>query len=189
MEKILFCTNMRWSPEIGDPTFMGWMTVAAYAVAAIICLGALTRRKPAGGHNFWAMLAFILILLMFNKQLDLQSALTAFGRCASQAGGWYEHRRAFQAAFIVTLLFVGTASLLIMIAVLWRDISKIWLAVLGIFFIMTFVAIRAVGFHHMDQLINSVVAGARVNWILELGGITMIILNAAFLPKRSSRRH
>lgn len=29
-----FIQQLRWRPEIGDPSVMGWLTVAAYALAA-----------------------------------------------------------------------------------------------------------------------------------------------------------
>jgi hypothetical protein len=35
-----------WSPGIGDPTFVGWLTVAAYLAAAFLCFR-VYRRMPA----------------------------------------------------------------------------------------------------------------------------------------------
>ncbi len=59
-----------------------------------------------------------------NKQLDLQSMLTAAGRCLSQLQGWYDERRVFQRDFIIGLLI--TAGLFLAL-VLWlmRRYSKV----------------------------------------------------------------
>ena len=37
--------EFRWKPEIGDPTFMGWFTVVAYAVAALLAVRVWYRQR------------------------------------------------------------------------------------------------------------------------------------------------
>ena len=73
----------RWRPGIGDPTFLGWVTVAAYFAAALACGRAwrLDRRARLAGDRsssptFWLILSLLLAFLGINKQLDLQSLLT-----------------------------------------------------------------------------------------------------------------
>ena len=44
--------------------------------------------------------------------------------------------------------------------------------------VMTFIAVRAVSFHHVDVFLKSAVGGVRMNWALELGGIFLIGLAA-----------
>ena len=97
------CVLGGWAPRIGDPTLMGWATVAAYFAAAI--LATLAARRATGRQRaFWIGLAVILLALTVNKQLDLQSALTEAGRCISKAQGWYEARRSVQVIFIEAVL-------------------------------------------------------------------------------------
>ena len=55
------------------------------------------------------------------------------------------------------------------------------LAVVGLAFVLGFVVIRAAGFHDVDKLISTEVMSIRVNWILELSGLVLILLNA--LPR------
>ena len=31
-----FLNELRWRPEIGDPSFMGWFTVVAYGIVALL---------------------------------------------------------------------------------------------------------------------------------------------------------
>ena len=81
--------TIRWRPGIGDPTFMGWLTVAAYAIAAFTALLAARRagRAPGttrGSRGMWLLVAAFMALLCLNKQLDLQSLLTDIGRQLSK---------------------------------------------------------------------------------------------------------
>ncbi len=180
LSDLLECVFSTWSPTIGDPTFTGWITVVAYLAAG--CLSVLVVYRQSGRQRiFWCGLAVILFLLAINKQLDLQSALTAAGRCMAKAQGWYADRHIVQIRFILAI--IGT-SLIFTIFLAWamrREFVHIWLALIGLTFLLAFVAIRAAGFHNFDQFIGVKVGGVRMNGFLELGGIAMICANAARL--------
>ncbi len=178
------CIAQHWSPTIGDPTVMGWVTVAAYAVTGYLCMTA-GRRAPPGDARFWMVLSVVLFCLAANKQLDLQSALTAAGRCLARMQGWYEHRRVVQVAFILGLLATSLTIMLVALLSLRHALGRIGLALLGFGLVLTFVSVRAVGFHHVDRLIGASIAGARLNWILELSGLCLILVNA--LSARANR--
>lgn len=165
---------------------MGWATVAFYFVASVVSLGVFFK-KSGRQRAFWLILSVLLFLLAINKELDLQSALTAAGRCLAQAQGWYEDRQSVQILFI--LVIIGL-SILIGLTLAWamrREFKDIWLALLGLAFLLAFVAIRAAGFHHFDRFIGYEFGNLRVNWILELGGIGMILANAVVLLLRRRR--
>lgn len=162
---------------------MGWATVVAYVLATILAL--LTLIKGARRQRFfWFVLTALLFLLAINKQLDLQSALTAAGRCLANAQGWYDNRRVVQVIFISAIAMIALITALTLAWTMRRDLGRIWLALVGVIFLLAFVAIRAAGFHHFDWFIGYQVAGIRMNWILELGGITLIAANALFLLLR-----
>jgi len=176
-QQLLVCITDRWLPRIGDPSTMGWVTVFAYFGAAFLALVVGLRLKGRE-KLFWLLLTALLILLGINKQLDLQSALTAAGRCVSQAQGWYDRRAPFQFGVILAILATGVVS---MGALVWwfrHHILKNAVALLGLAAIVTFVAVRAVGFHHIDQFINFNPNGIRMNWVMELGGIGLIASGA-----------
>lgn len=158
---------------------MGWLTVLGYGIAAILALRTSKQVKsidlPQVEKIFWFMLTPALFFLMVNKQLDLQSLLTAVGRCEAQISGWYDLRRAKQAKFIYILITTGLFSLVIASFLLRRSIRRMWLVLLGTTSLVTFILVRAVGFHHVDVLIGTTLAGWRVNWIFELGGIVLVI--------------
>ncbi|MEM8549059.1 MAG: isopropylmalate isomerase [Pseudomonadota bacterium] len=176
----------RWSPQIGDPTFMGWVTVAAYFVTALACfIAAGVRHRD---KRFWYFLFIVLFFLGVNKQFDFQSALTAVGRCVAQMHGWYQDRRQVQFVFIIGLLAVFGVVLLVAFHKMVHKLERVGIALLGFGLLLTFVAVRAVGFHHFDEFIGTSVRGARMNWVLELGGITLIFLNAVAAARGRYRR-
>lgn len=195
-EEIEACTFARWSPKIGDPTVLGWVTVAAYAVATLLALRALSRAQrvyPAETVSlqrfFWASVTLLFLFLCVNKQLDLQSFITAVGRCYSQFEGWYDERREFQRHFIYGLIGVTFTAFVILAIALRRILLTNWLAILGVFLVVLFILVRAVGFHHFDVIIQSKISDVKVNWIMELGGISLVIIGALWLPKgRKSHR-
>lgn len=175
------CFQDSWSPTIGDPSLVGWFTVAAYALTAFLTARLAFGKGGRPERVFWLMLFVLLAFLTVNKQLDLQSALTALARCMAKVQGWYESRRGVQTGFILSLLGASAVFLLILAVTMWRHLRRTWMAVLGLVFLTGFVAIRAVGFHRFDVLIKSDVAGVRVNWLLELGGIALILANVVAL--------
>ena len=164
---------------------MGWVTVFAYFVGAYLC--AKTYRVAPLDRGFWFGLAILLVCLGINKQLDLQSLLTAGGRCLAKAQGWYESRRLVQIVVISGLVVSVLVVFLVTLGVMWDAMGRIALALIGVAFLVAFVAIRAVGFHHMDIFIGSTIAGVRMNWVLELTGIVCIIINAQRRISRAGR--
>jgi hypothetical protein len=193
--------ELRWSPTIGDPTFMGWVTVIAYFVTAWLCLRAFRVEKrgpprplfatiaallrvmkkhwprppaPARRAALWLVLACIMFALGVNKQLDLQTLFTEVGRSFARSGGWYEERRVVQGLFVAVIGCVGLLGL----AILWwltrGQLSDFRLTLAGLAFIVSFVVIRAASFHKFDQVIGFELLGVRMNWVLELGGIGLM---------------
>jgi hypothetical protein len=204
-----------WSPGIGDPTFIGWLTVVGYFASAYLCWRAYRKLRPSAGVDaiggrselgtsmaalalaflgararlhelspeqrqraLWLGLAVILLLLGINKQLDLQSALTETGRIASRAYGWYAVRQPVQVAFIVAVALFGLVTFRAVLLLAGGDRRGLRAALIGTLFLICFVTIRAVSFHHIDRLLGSELAGFRMNWLIELGGILFIAAGA-----------
>lgn len=174
----------RWQPAIGDPTLMGWVTVLAYATAALLAFksASAVRRDPAhasieaGLSRFWATLALFLLVLGINKQLDLQTLFTQLARDLALAQGWYAERRRYQLIFIAAVATAGVLGTLGLAFALRQIAAHIWLALVGIGFLVSFVLIRAASFHHVDLLLRA--GPVRLNWVFELTGIGLIALAA-----------
>ncbi|WP_199227145.1 hypothetical protein [Aminobacter sp. AP02] len=142
---------------------------------------ALTRAQDSRERAFWRLVALAMLSLGVNKQLDLQSMLTAAGRCLSQLQGWYEERQVFQRKFIIGLLIVAGLLLALAVWLMRGRLRRNGMAVLGVAFVTAFVAVRAVGFHHVDTLIDSRLLDIRYNVLFELSGLVLIAANAIAL--------
>ena len=174
-----------WKAGIGDPTFMGWLTVCAYLATFILCLicAKETFRIPEKYqlhyyHWFWWGLALIFLFLGINKQLDLQTWFTITAKKMALSEGWYGDRRLFQALFIGWLIF----GLLGLLAWFKKSFGTIWkefrFILYGLAFLSAFIVVRATSFHHVDQLLHLNIVGFKMNWILELSGIGLVAFGA-----------
>jgi hypothetical protein len=165
----------RWVAGIGDPSALGWVTVAVYLATALLAArNAAAARRSSVPTGFWIALAALMVLLGLNKQLDLQSWFGQTGRDLAIAQGWYHARRQVQVAFLIVL----AASVLLLLlwarrawAGLWGDYR--W-AFLGVTLLMVFIVIRAASFHHSDELIGIDLGGTQAGRALELVGIVVI---------------
>ena len=212
-----------WSPGIGDPTVVGWVTVVGYLVASGLCWRQFRRLdetdgggQRAGGRStpgtavsaiaralvttrgrlralpaherlraLWLGLAVVLLLLGINKQLDLQTIVTELGRIAAKAHGWYGSRRPVQLVFILLVALVGLGVFRAVLLLAEGELRSMRVVLLGTLFLVCFVTIRAASFHHIDRLLGTDIGGFRMNWIIEIGGILLIIVGAARARPRS----
>jgi hypothetical protein len=181
-----FISQIRWRPQIGDPSFMGWLTVAAYAAAAALCFIAANRfpvTADAGEtrrrRRMWLGIGVLMSFLCINKQLDLQSLFTDVGRVLATREGWYDQRRTVQRLFVIAVAAAGATTFMIMAWKIRLVLRESIILLLGLTSLITFIVIRAASFHHFDVFIGSELLGIRVNWILELGGIALVALSAA----------
>jgi hypothetical protein len=182
--------EITWTPGIGDPSFMGWFTVAAYLAAAALAwraARAIRKHVPeeAQGRQpaVWTFVAALFLALAINKQLDLQSLLTDIGRVFVANEGWNDHKATIQVTFIFFCLVAALVAVTTGVWVAHRRRREYGLLVAGGTFTVTFVLIRATSFHHMDRLIGHTIGGVRMNWALELTGIGTTAL-AAWLRTR-----
>lgn len=178
--------HITWQPQIGDPTFAGWFTVFSYSLTAFLAYWAYRdlSKLDYAFHNrrlFWLVIGLICLFLGINKQLDLQSLLTAIGKYYAHQQGWYQQRRLVQEGFIAMILLLGIGFLTWGIRCFKNILSQNWLAFVGIVFLIVFILIRASSFHHMDQLIGFRFMGLKLNWVLELTGIYCIAFNALWI--------
>jgi len=190
LAQTLVCANDEWSPGIGDPNIMGWVTVATYAVCALAALLLWIRNSFHGPEArrervFWGVVCVLTAFLAVNKQLDLQTLMTAIGRCHAKINGWYETRQVVQRDFIRALALGALMFALSAAYFLRASLRRNILAVVGLALVLGFVVIRAVGFHDVDKLISTDVMSIRVNWILELSGLALILLNALHQLRRT----
>ena len=168
-----------------DSGALAWFVTGSYFVGAGLTVVAARGSADVSDRNFWFGCAALLVLLGFNKQLDMQGYVTTVGRSLAHSEGWYEQRRLIQAAFVTALAVIATASIGWLIVRLRRSAPPVKIAALGIVLLFTFVLWRAASFHHMDVWVTRNIAGMRSGWWLELAGIIVIALSAAASRRRS----
>jgi hypothetical protein len=188
-----------WSPGIGDPTYMAWLTVFAYFLTAALCLAAYRRCQqpsstatdnscPPVSRWIWLGLFLAFILLGINKQLDLQSLLTAIGRNLAFQQGWYAERRKYQAIFIAVLILASVMMLFAFVLIFRIVGTAERLALIGAVAVITFVIVRASSFHHMDILICCRQFGVTMNRALEWSGIAIVFFAALCRQTQNNKR-
>lgn len=169
-----FLNALRWRPTIGDPSLMGWLTVVAYGVGAILALRTWQKNR----ERIWLLVALGMAGLCLNKQLDLQSLVTDIGRVVASHQGWYDERRKFQRWFILGAI---GGSGMVGGWFIWRY-HAFWLRhkllAAGVVFLLTFILVRAISFHHFDSFLKVRMHGVKMNWALELTGIFLVSLAA-----------
>jgi hypothetical protein len=165
----------RWVAGIGDPSALGWITVACYLCSAWIAWrNASAARRSAVPAGFWLVIGAVMLLLGLNKQLDLQTWFGQAGRELALQQGWYGQRRLVQGAFIVLLTLFVTASLWAL-RHRWRDLWREYRWVFaGLSLLGLFIVIRALSFHHADELIGLDLGATTLGRALELLGVAAI---------------
>ena len=178
-------THFNWTPGIGDPTIAGWVTVVLYFLAMISCWK--TARSLSGDQErrIWKSISVSFLALGINKQLDLQTALTEVGRLLANTQGWYGQRQYVQLDFIIIVASVCAIAILILVIWARRALLPTWVSILGAILVIGFVLIRAASFHHIDRFIGNTVLGFRWNWILEMGGIGVVIFGSQWRQRSS----
>lgn len=164
-----------------------WVIVTAYAVALVLVARAWHSSAPDRERLFWALAAAAVLALGLNKQLDLQTQLTAMARQVARDGDWFQYRRQVQAGFIAALaLFV--AALALWLGYLVRGMGgPVKLALAGLVLLFGFVLLRAASFHHLDVLLRTGMLGTRAWVVIELGGILMVSAGAGWAIWRRQR--
>ena len=107
---ILDATLDHWRAGMGDNDLLGWATTVTYMVASALCARTAVAavRPPSDASTGerpgdWAVLAFGLLLLGLNKQLDLQILVRDVGLAFVAFIGLDRHRRWVGRAFVLVL--------------------------------------------------------------------------------------
>jgi hypothetical protein len=190
--------SFNWTPGIGDPTLVGWLTVGLYFATSISCWKLrhkieLDGKRSSNEYLAWRFIAILFLALGINKQLDLQTALTEAGRVVAHLQGWYEQRRSIQLDFIGLVAATCVAAAITLLIWMRRAPLPTWLALIGTVLVFGYVLIRAASFHHIDRFIGESILGLRWNWVIEISGISLVFIASQWrqisLSKSTSAVH
>lgn len=137
-------------------------------------------RREIGEAPCWLVLGGLLLCLGVNKQADLQTLLTLYGRDVLRLTGQYEARRTIQIFFIIAAIFVAFGSVMAFFWVVQRLSWCCRAAAAGLALQMAFLVIRAASFHHVDILLGLRLGDLKLNLLLESMGLFVILQAAMF---------
>ncbi len=184
--------NGKWVWGLGDPSPAAIAVTFYYLGIAVLCAVVWRRacgayrnfgpdQRPIPARAYWFLLTLLMFLLGINKQGDLQSLVTVYGREYVRELGLYEERRGLQQLFIQAVAATGGISILIFFFLMRRASWWAYLTIIGIVVQVVFIVIRASSFHHIDKLLGvrmSELGGVKYNLLLESVGLTLIFLGA-----------
>lgn len=187
-------TQSGWQPGFGDDDLVGWMITAAYFLAALLCTAAFRDEARSYRVNrqlqrpmFWIILTALLVLLGFNKQLDLQTWVQSTGDHLIVSEGLERHRRLLKILSLLTLGLAGTGVSMAMLLYIGRQWRLYLLSFVGLLYLGVFIVLRAADclpglgdFNH--RYYESIHLG------LELPGVLMIGVSAARAVYRETAR-
>ena len=183
------CAGDAFAWGVHDPTVLGWIAFALYLLATAAALKVLIRAPfPSATRGretvLWLTLTLALALLAANKQLDLQTGVTATLRCFARAEGWYDQRRYLQREAIQFLALmtaiIGLATLIWLRRALWRNLIPLT----GFIGLMAFVLLRAISLHHVDRLLKTDILTIRAHRLIELAALVLILVGAHYRARR-----
>jgi hypothetical protein len=171
-------TEFTWRPGIGDPTIGGWITVVLYFLAIWSTWKTANATYAPKERWLWLFISLMFAALGINKQLDLQTAFTELGRIVAFDEGWYDQRQIVQIWFIVGIAIVCLLIGIGLLVLAWNAPLAARIALMGMVLVLAFVLIRAASFHHIDRFIGERILGLKWNWVLEMSGISIVLLSS-----------
>lgn len=161
------------------PSPGSWITAALYFWGAYSCRATSIHLKVGSLEpRAWTAIAVLLALLGVSELLQLQPALTNFGRSAAFDEGWYWYRQRIQAAFTkigaaITVIF----SLGLLLSA--RPTSlECAIALACAVMIVGYIFVRAVSLHQVDALLLRTTFGLHWSRIPEFAGSLIILLSS-----------
>ncbi|MDE3098028.1 MAG: hypothetical protein KGJ88_01005 [Verrucomicrobiota bacterium] len=170
----------------GHLTAVGWTTCGLYFIAAAAAWHAAVISRghaPAGAARIWAWLGVLLAALGVNKVIDAQTLLIEAGRRLARKENVYKYHRGLERLFfgvlaliLVTLLATWIFRRRGRVANFIRGLPGL---AAGCGLILIYILLRAASIEHIDAWMGVNFEAIPFLWLLEAGGLGLIIVNAA----------
>jgi hypothetical protein len=156
-----------------------WITAALYFWAAYSCRATSIHLKVGSLEpHAWTAIAVLLALLGASELLQLQPALTNFGRSTAFDEGWYWHRQSIQAASTKIGAAITVIFSLGLLLSARRTSLECAIALACAAMIVGYIFVRAVSLHQVDALLLRTTFGLHWNRIPEFAGSVIILLSS-----------
>jgi hypothetical protein len=161
------------------PSPGSWITAALYFWGAYSCRATAIRLEVGSLETrAWTAIAVLLALLGVSELLQLQPAVTNFGRSTAFDEGWYWHRQGIQAAFTKIGAAITVVFSLGLFLSARRTSLECAIALAFAVMIVGYILVRAVSLHQVDALLLRTMFGLHWSRIPELAGSVIILLSS-----------
>jgi hypothetical protein len=144
--------------------------------------------------SIWIIAACLFCAMAANIALGALDKLTNAARSGFRAEGWYPNRMALQLDVMIGILVVAAMVVLLALFRLRALPTSTRLTLVALLALMTFLLVRAVSLHAVDQFLFARIAGVTISTAMEAGFVTLILLLISWrraglapeMPRRSS---
>jgi hypothetical protein len=160
--------------------------VSVSGLAFFASRSAWLRRMPED-RWFWLFFSVVLLCLAVARLLDLQVLVTNALRWVVVALPIYEHRRIYQASFLIGAAIAGLTVALWVAFRSRREHPSVQVATGGVIFLLLLILSRGTSFHGLDLLFQQRFVGLTFARILELTTLLTVGMAAAWYLQHSKR--
>ncbi|MDO5632575.1 MAG: hypothetical protein Q4G22_12155 [Paracoccus sp. (in: a-proteobacteria)] len=193
--RIMDCVQRNWAPGAVGPATSDWLVSLICLGCAVTSFAVVRRQGRAAGRVFWTLLGIMLSLLVVARIFDLDTGLSAAGRCFARVGGWYADRQEVrQTLMLWVLAAAGLVTAGIMLTLRGRLLRNIP-ALIGLGLLLAVIGLRVISAHSVDAWLHGYVAGVPRHVGLDLLALSIIgvsllwHMNAPRPMRRRRRRH
>jgi len=190
--------NSEMHDDAGHLTSLGWTMFALYLIAALFSFRAaasVCRQRSVVSSQWssetgrlWLWLGVILAALGLNKQFDLQTRLIELGRQIAGRENLSANRAGLHVLFFLGFMLLVLAFLagvmLRFSAEVARFARQLPLAATGCILVCAYIVIRAASIDGVDLMLGVDFERIPFLWLLEAGGLLLIIVQALREPKK-----
>jgi hypothetical protein len=163
-----------------DGSFSGWILVGFFLVA----IKSVQRAWTAGNapiQKAWIWLAILLLVLAFDKQIDIVSPVLNWFKGLSKEQGWYAYRRyiVFGGAGValIAAIWLGYACRVLLLKHYWVTLFIFG----GLLFETCVLFFRLATFHYVEPHTGFHFGCPHTNWLFEATGLALILFGC--LPR------
>jgi len=154
------------------------VTIGSIVFASVYFAVAWTTNRASIGFDrservLWTAIPIMLALLGINKLFE--GAVTNVGRMIAIDQGWYAHRRVFQIWLIAGVLAICSIGAIVLLLVARQASLSTRLALSATIMLLALGLTRDVSLHQIDHLIGERAVGLKLNWLLDVGGLGLVL--------------
>ena len=135
----------------------------------------------------WQLQSVLFIMLAANTAWHGLDRLVDLFREVAIDNGWYAQRRIAQSDLILTLFNIGAVATALGLYWVRTPPRLALLSLVSSLVLVTFIFVRAISLHAVDQVLFTKMFGVTLSSMIEVGGITIILVLVIFRRAQADR--